>query len=145
MIAQTAHKIAVFLGHGRMLESALTFVKFLYAVMLLSIPRHRVQFVALSDVPLPSAVLAMPFFLAASLSFTGLVLNALTIDRARIYRMAGAAVGLSIWAFVLLKDYSIGIYMAGLHPWCIMGVLASIWIIHRGYLGLPRPGAPGAL
>ena len=139
------HSINIFLGHGRALESALVFVKFLYWLMLTVIPEERTQFIAFQDVRgiVPGFLLALPYLAAATLSFTGLALNACGNHRSRYYRIFGASTGMSIWLFILLKDYVHGVYMAGLHPWCIMAIFADVWIIHRGYLGLPRPGAPG--
>jgi hypothetical protein len=131
-----------YLGHGRALESALAFVKLQYALMIAASP-WPVFMLAINDVNLPKLVLALPFFLAGGTSFLGLALNHAGYPCSRFFRIAGAAMGMSVWVYILTKNILIGWIAAGVNPWCLMGIIASVWIIRRGALGLPPPGMPG--
>lgn len=136
--------IEVYLGHGRMTEACLVFVKLQFAAILLFVPRNEILIIAFEDIPVHAQILAVPFLMAALPSFVGLVLNALGYDASKWFRIFGASIGIGIWVFLLAKNCLIGNYASATNPWMLMAILASIWIIRRGMLGLPRPGAPGA-
>jgi hypothetical protein len=135
-----------YLGHGRMLESCLVAVKYMYAGMyiLASFTDIDPAFVALKDLDAEPILVAIPFFLMASVSLAGLILNASGYDSSRYYRILGATMGMTMWLFILGMDFFVyHIYFAGVHPWVIIGILGSLWIIRRGVKGLPVPGASG--
>lgn len=130
----------LYLGHGRALESALVFVKLQFFVMMAFSPWPPFV-MAFRDLPLSHWVLSLPFLAAGGTSLVGLVLNAWGYERSRFYRIAGASMGMSIWIYILVKNVLIGWPASGINPWCMMGIVGSIWIIRRGALGLPPPGA----
>ncbi len=130
----------VYLGHGRMTEALLVFVEAQYALMFLLASPFVIAF---QDLPY-SAWLAAPFAVAALLSGAGLLTNAMGYPVCHALRIVGAAVGMTIWLFLLAKNVFVGIPLTSTTPWMVAGVVASVWIIRRGMAGLPIPGAPGA-
>lgn len=138
-------KVDAWFGHGRALEGILILVKYTYFIMFLFTPKDRIAMISLGDVEwIPGYILALPFFVAATLSAIGLTLNALSFELCRYFRIWGATVGMMIWIFILIGNHRHGYVLAGLSPWCFwVGIFGSIWIIRRGYKGLPRPGATG--
>lgn len=141
-LSEAIYRINVFLGHGRALESALTFVKFQYALIMLVSP-WETQIMAFQDVELPRWAMALPFLLACIPSTVGLLMNTWGYEASRYFRMAGASMGMMVWIYILTKNCLLGMYGASVNPWCLMGILGSIWIIRRSKLGLPPPGTPG--
>lgn len=137
-----------FLGHGRALECALIFVKFEYAGMFLG---HSVGllsapfFIAFNDLAgvAPSWVLALPFFATAATQSVGLYLNASGYYSSKYFRVVGGSMGMMLWSYILTKNVLLGVLMAGVNPWCVMGIVASAYLVRRGVLGLPKPGSPG--
>lgn len=133
-----------YLGHGRMLESALIFVKIQYALIFLVAPPKDIFVIAFADLDHPAWVLALPFAICASLQFTGISLNILGFDCSRWFRIIGASIGMAIWTFMLIKNCMIGYYVTGLNPWMLMAIVGSVVIIRKAFLNLPIPGAAGA-
>lgn len=136
-----------YLGHGRFMETCLVGVKLIYGCMFLAsavsgTPPTIVAFASIDDSPI---FLATPFFLAAGLSLTGLVLNGMGYECSKWFRILGATVGMSIWLFVIGNNLRLGHPFAGVMPWMIMAIVASLWIVRRGIKGLPRPGALGSV
>lgn len=145
-VAQVIQAIDAFFGHGRLLEGILILVKTTYAVGLLFTPPNMIAMVSLSDIGAPIWACAIPFATAATLSGVGLYLNYLGYYCCKYFRIWGATVGMAIWIFILIGNYRMGVLLAGLTPWMLWaGIFGSIWIIRRGMLGLPRPGAVGAM
>jgi hypothetical protein len=136
------HRIERFLGHGRALETFLTLVTFQFWVILVFSP-WRPHIIALQDVPLSDWAISVPFLVSWAPSSVGLFLNAWGFEASRYFRIVGASAGMTVWFYILTKNCLVGYWFAGVNPWCTMGILSSAWIIHRGMLGLPRPGAPG--
>jgi len=132
-----------YLGHGRMLETALIFVKFQYAVIFLLIPADQIYFIAFSDFTHAKWV-AIIARLTALLQSAGLWLNMRGSNFSRWFRLTGAALGLAIWTFMLIKSCLLGFWVTGLNPWIFMAALGSLMLIRKGLLNLPRPGALGA-
>jgi hypothetical protein len=133
-----------YLGHGRMLESALILVKFQYAVILFFVSPDSIYVRPFEDIAWKDAwVLGIPFLLAASLQTAGLVSNIYGISYSRFLRIAGACIGMAMWIFMLLKTFYLGYPVDGLNPWMLMGVIGSLLIIRKAVLNLPPPGSRG--
>lgn len=133
-----------YLGHGRMLECALIFVKLQYAAILLLIPPKDVLFLAFSDLHMQTWVLAIPFIACSIPQFIGLSLNIMGYSISRWFRIVGASIGMGIWTFILTKNMVLGYVASQINPWLFMAILGSAIIIRKGVLNLPRPGAAGA-
>lgn len=134
-----------YLGHGRFMECCLVLVKVMYGSMFLASAISGVEptIVAFAAIDGSPALLAIPFFLASGLSFMGLLLNGMGYECSKWFRIFGATVGMSIWLFVIGNNLRLGHPFAGVMPWMLMAIVASLWIIRRGIKGLPRPGALG--
>lgn len=136
--------IDIYFGHGRALEGFLIFVKLQYALMWLIVPVDTF-IMAFQDIQIQREYFSLPFAAAVVPSLIGMILNARGFECSKWFRVAGATIGMSIWIFVLSKNVLVGTYASGINPWMLGGIVGSIWIIRRGILGLPRPGAPGAM
>lgn len=135
----------IYLGHGRMLETALVFVEFQYAAMLICVPPIHIVVLALEDLHVATILKALPFLISATISFAGLCLNAAGYEISKWFRVVGATFGMGLWTFILIKNVYLGYFAAGVNPWCTMGILGSLWIIRRGLMGLPKPGSAGSV
>ena len=146
-IAKSLVRFFAFLGHGRMLETALVFVELQYAVMLTSTSMDGWVFHAFDDISssgATSAAIRTPFWIAGMLGAIGLILNGRGYKQSRYFRVAGGTIGLTIWMWLLAKNMLLGNFASALNPWLLMAIVGSMVIITRGMQGLPRPGAPGA-
>lgn len=135
-VLRSAAVINAYIGHGRALESALIFVKLEFGLMLILAPT-RPFIVALNDVQLSQWLLSLPFLISGCTSLVGLVLNAKGYRCSRIFRIVGATIGMTCWIYIVSKSVLVGLPFSGMNPWCVMGILGSIWIIRRGALGQP--------
>lgn len=140
--------VNLFLGHGRALEGALVFVKLQFGLMLTASSLDLIDppfVIALNDLAgvVPLWVQSLPFWVTGVVQAVGLHLNAAGYASCKYLRIVGASMGMAIWTYILTKNILLGVVAAGVNPWCLMGILASVWIVRRGALGLPRPGAPG--
>lgn len=137
-------RLDLFLGYGRALESFLIFVKFLYFCMFLfgsTLINQDPFFIAFSAIDVPDRrIFCIPFLMAWLPGFLGLYLNACANHNSKYYRILGASFGFTIWLFVLSENCLLGVYLAGVNPWVLAGMIASLWIIRRGLLDKPTPG-----
>jgi hypothetical protein len=135
-------KIDFFLGYGQALESFLVFVKFQYFLMFAfgaTLLKQDPFFIAFSAIELTERQwFCIPFLLAWLPGFVGLLLKGRQDPRAKFYRVTGASFGFMIWLFVLTENIILGVYLAGVNPWVLAGLIASLWIIRRGLLDRPN-------
>jgi hypothetical protein len=145
-LSNLMNHINIFMGHGRALESSLVFVKYQFFIMMMGASLDLVNephILALQDLQgvVPEWTQALPFLLVAVIQTVGLFMNGYGYPHSRYWRIVGGTLGMFLWFYILTKNCIIGYVAAGINPWCLMGVLANIWIVRRGTLGLPVPGA----
>lgn len=126
------------IGDGRLLETGLISVKLTYGVQWLFFPAELFVF-AFSDINAPRWVFSIPFFYAAIPSAIGLYLNMRGDHRSKWFRIFGATVGMSIWMFILMKNFQHGAFALAINPWMFMGIWGSLLIIRRAVLHEPDP------
>lgn len=132
-----------FIGHGRALETFLVLVKFQYALLLSIAPRNILLFTAVTESG-NQVIFAAIFFVIGCIQATGLVLNLEGNSMCHRYRVIGGTLAIMLWIYVITRTFLSG-FATAIYPWAITAMLGSMWIVRRGTLGLPHPGAPGAV
>lgn len=138
-------RLSLMLGHGRALETYLIGYKLLTGFTIL-MPGVKPQNPVLTDLLWMSDYwLSVPFLLIGTVQLVGVILNMNGIWSSWLWRTVGAAGGILLWTWFLIKTCLIGAIWAGSISLSIVSLLASIFLLWRGLNHLPRPGVPGLL
>lgn len=137
---------APWLGHGRATECFLLGVGALYGAILL-LPDAAFDSDATADLAWwgYGHWVALPLLIYAVLAGAGLFGNIRGWPLSRTWRFLGAMLGFAIWTWYAAKFAALGQLAAVGFPFSTIAAIFSIRIMGLALVGLPRPGAPGAM
>lgn len=138
---------APWLGHGRMLEAALSLICLIYGASLLLIASAAFDSQATRDIAWAGNghLLAIPFLIKAIFTGYGLLANINGWWYSQGARFCGALVGSFLWAGIFTKFVLVGATFSFGSVCCIVFFVGSIRIMGMAAADLPKPGSPGAM
>ena len=138
---------APWLGHGRATESYLAGVAILYGAILLLLPNAAFDSDATNDIAWwgYGHLLCIPMLTYAVFTTIGLLGNIRAWPFSRTCRFIGATLGVAIWTWYATKFAALGLLATVGFPFSTIAAIFSLRIMGLALIGLPRPGAPGAM